>query len=53
VRYLPCPLAEGHDFLQTYVEVEERKDELRHQVVGRHFVVPKIYGPHPSEDTDE
>jgi hypothetical protein len=48
-----APLWRGKDLLQPCVEVEGEKDELRQQVVGGPFVVPKIDGSHPSKDTDE
>jgi hypothetical protein len=37
--YLPCPLVEGRDLLQQYVEVEKGKDELRQRDVGGPFAM--------------
>jgi hypothetical protein len=52
-RCLPCPLAERHDLLQPYVEVEKGKDESRQDNYLGLFSLVNRDESHPSRDTNE
>jgi hypothetical protein len=51
--YLPCPLAEGKDLLQPFVEVEGGKDELKQQAVGGALLCQEMMDLILPEDTNE